>query len=205
MNQTSAFLGAWSAWNHARITLHDLHGLWGGRVIRVDGDGWALVRVAPIPQWERRFVLSLPPAEGQHLRALLIEHDFLTITFPQRHAFYPDETQTVITLMNAGGNIHRVTRWAADPPNARFEAIYAALRQLEQRAQNQKPTYEGSFDSDYMPRRGLRSHEFLQVFGARAFKRRYGWWPRATNAPPEPRELQGKQAQYAPDVLDGAR
>ena len=89
------------------------------------------------------------------------------------------------------------------PSNARFEAIYAALRQLEQRAQHQKTTYEGSFDSAYTPRRGLRFNEFLQVFGARAFKRRYGWWPRASNVPPEPKASQGERAQNVPDVPGG--
>ena len=143
MNATRRFLGDASTWGDASLALEDMHGLWGGRVIDIRGDGATDVRVYPVPQWERRYEFQLPPEEAQRLIELCIEHDLLSIAFPPRTRVYPDEARSTIHLVNAEGRKHSVACWAGDPRNADFEAVYAALRQVESHARQQQLLYEG--------------------------------------------------------------
>jgi hypothetical protein len=80
-----------------------------------------------------------------------VEHDFLSITFPERTSFNPDETCTEIILINSTGQSHTVSRWAADPRDGRFQALYDTLLELEQRAEGIVPQYEGPLDHSYIP------------------------------------------------------
>ncbi len=142
-NPTARFLGDPTTFQQARLTLEDVHGLWGGRVVTVAGSGEAVVRTLSPAPWERRCEFRLEPDRVHELFALCVEQDLLSITFPARPTIRPDETRPVITLTNGAGTSHSVGCWAGDPRDPRFETIYAALLQLEHHAATLVPDYEG--------------------------------------------------------------
>ncbi len=144
MNATRAFLGDESAWPDARLSLDDVQGLWGGRRIFVAGTGRALVQTISRAMHERRFELALSAGETRALFALCVENDLLTIQPPER-AGVPDESRPQITLTNALGERHTVSKWAG-VREPRFVAIYTALYALETRSQVLEPAYSGRFD-----------------------------------------------------------
>lgn len=78
--------------------MDDWHGLWGGRVIVVHGDGNTTLSLYPVPQWERRFELQLDSLEARQLLELCIRHDLLSITFAPRTCIYPDEVRPTLTF-----------------------------------------------------------------------------------------------------------
>ena len=148
---TESFLGDDRTSPNVRMSLSELHGLWGGRAITVFGTGKTIVRIAPIPQHERRYELLLSDREVRDLLATFIENDFLTIVFPPRPFIYPDEGEATITLTNSAGEERSVCRWNNDPMNRQFEAVYTALRAVERRTEGLEPVYEGPFDYEYTP------------------------------------------------------
>jgi hypothetical protein len=131
VNRTAQFLGDAGTWSQAGLVLDDVHGLWGGRIITINGSGNTVLRLYSVAQWEQRFELQLASHEVQRLFELCIEHDLLRISFPQRTSFLPDEVRPTITLINASGQRHSVSCWAGDPRNTHFEVLYAILRRLE--------------------------------------------------------------------------
>ena len=145
-NPTARFLGDPVTFPQARLTLNDVHGLWGGRVVTVAGAGAVVVRTVSPARWERRSEFRLEPARVRELLALCIEQDLLSVTFPARAAIRPDETRATITLTNAAGAGCSVGCWAGDPRDPRFETIQAPLLALERHAGNLEPVYEGPSD-----------------------------------------------------------
>ena len=143
-NATRAFLGDEPQWRAARVELDDVQGLWGGRRIAVDGAGRLVVQVVEPGMWERRFELAVGADEWRRLVARLIENDFLTIE-PAERAGIPDEARPRLTLTNAAGDRRSVSKWAR-VKDGRFDAVYAALRRLEDLTVHLEPVHRGRFE-----------------------------------------------------------
>jgi hypothetical protein len=143
VNRTAQFFGEASTWSATRLMLDDWHGLWGGRVIVVHGDGNTTLSLYPVPQWECRFELQLDSHQVRQLLELCIQHDLLSITFAPRISIHSDEVRPTITLTNAGSHQYSETCWAGDLRNAHFEALYVALRRLERHTHQMQPVHEG--------------------------------------------------------------
>ena len=149
MNATEAFLGEPEDWIHIRVELHDVHGLWGGRACYVWGTGQVLARVAPVPQHEDRYAVTLAPEDVVRLVMALIETDFVTLTFPERPGL-PDEARPTIVIGNGADEVRRVEKWANDA-HPGFHRVYALLCGLVVQAQQGERVYQGPFDSHFRP------------------------------------------------------
>jgi hypothetical protein len=124
-----------------RVELDDVQALWGGRRIAVAGPGWAVVeRVRPgMRVW--RYEVALGPAAWMALLRVLVENDFATIA-PAERPGIPDEARPRITLVNAAQEQRSVSKWAG-VQDARFEAVYQALLQVERLTEQLDPAAHG--------------------------------------------------------------
>lgn len=141
LNATQVFLGDEARWAGGRVELDDVQGLWGGRRIAVAGPGWAVVeRVQPgMAAW--RHEVALGPAAWMALLRVFVENDFATIA-PAERPGIPDEARPRITLANAAREERTVSKWAG-VADARFEAVYEALLQIERLAERLEPVAQG--------------------------------------------------------------
>jgi len=142
-NSTQIFLGDETLWLAALIELYDVQGLWGGRRIRVRGDGQLIVQIIGHGLIEQRYELTLSPSDFQQLLKALIDNDFVTLR-PEERPGIPDEARPTITVINAAGEKHSVGKWAG-VKDERFAAIYAAFLRLEAMTQSIGPVYRGPF------------------------------------------------------------
>ena len=138
-NQTSAFLGRPYSWSKVKFELDDVQPLHGG--IRIYLHSWAsgpayITSIAPGGQ-ETKYQLSLGWNEKEQLCQRCIDQDFLTID-PETRPGIPDESRPSITITNHAGEKHTVAKWAG-VKDARFDAIYKALRQIGERTEGKKP------------------------------------------------------------------
>jgi hypothetical protein len=127
-NSTSRFLGPEEDWPAARLALRDVHGLWGGQELDLDGAGQGTARLVARTGDAQQYVLSVPPERVAALLRQMIAVDFLTIPASERSGV-PDEARPEIALTNPAGERSGVARWAGDP-NPAFSQIYQALSGL---------------------------------------------------------------------------
>lgn len=146
---TAEFLGAPEAWPAARLSLDDVHGLWGGQRLYLRGTGELVVQQVPAARFETRYAASADTAEALAVFELCVRHDVLALTFPPRPAI-PDEGTTLLTLVNAAGAQQSVSKLARDPSPG-LAAVYAALRALAERAVQTPPAYTGPFEAGFRP------------------------------------------------------
>ena len=133
---TVEFLGDPTTWRDVRVSLDDMHGLWGGRRIMVTGTGEAVIElVQPIGRRSGRFEVWLNPEDVQQLLTRFIENDFLTLVIPSPEKIIPDSVHTSITLTNASGAEHTVGCWSGTESDVRFEKLVQALLEIEARIQ----------------------------------------------------------------------
>lgn len=144
INLTASFLGDEATWQRARLSHSSMHGLWGGHIISVAGDGSALIRLIDPGQYERRYMAEIGQAAAHALLRRCIGHDLLAIDLPERANVVPDEAQSSIQLA-AGRRSFSVSTWANDPRHAGLEEIVGALLALRQRTQGLAPAYEGPY------------------------------------------------------------
>lgn len=144
-NATQVFLGDESRWSSARVELHDVQGLWGGRRIYIAGTGQVVVQRVLPGMRERRYALELSAAAWTQLLRTFIEKDFVTIRPPERPGI-PDEARPQITLVNAAKEQRSVAKWAG-VSEGRFEAVYRALLEVERLTEQLKPVYEGPYNA----------------------------------------------------------
>lgn len=137
MNATAAFLGSESDWKAARVELDDVQALWGGRRIVLDGTGRVNVQVIEREMHEQRYELEIDRAEIVDILQRFVDNDFLAIR-PSDRPGIPDEARPKITLKNASGQATSVAKWAG-VKDARFDALYARLLQVEKLALHRKP------------------------------------------------------------------
>jgi hypothetical protein len=132
LNHTARFLGPPTGWPAVRLALRDVHGLWGGHALELDGGGRGEVSVVDAGGRARRYPLALDPARAAALFDLLIAHDIVALTFPARPGL-PDEARPEIRITNPAGEVRAIAKWANDKDPA-FEAIYQALLALAREA-----------------------------------------------------------------------
>ena len=128
-NATQNFLGGESLWSDARVELNDVQGLWGGLNISVAGTRRAVVQRVLPGMMELRYEFELDAAAWRRLLEVLVANDFVTIR-PAERPGIPDEARPRITLVNAANDRRSVAKWAG-VEDARFEAVYRALMQVE--------------------------------------------------------------------------
>ncbi len=146
VNETRAFLGNEAQWSAARIELEDVQGLWGGRIIRIEGGGKATVRLIQTGMIERRYDLRLARDEIKRLVEIFIANDFTAIR-PMERPGIPDEARPKIRLTNSAGAQREVSKWAG-VKDERFSAVYSTLIQLEAKTTILEPVYTGPFAWD---------------------------------------------------------
>ncbi len=143
VNATRTFLGDEQQWPDTHIALCDVQGLWGGRKITAAGSGQVVVQIVERGMFERRYAFAIDRAGWQRLLNVFLQYDFVTIQ-PADRPGIPDEARPTITLTNAAGEARTVAKWAGVADD-RFEAIYAALIQLETSTQHMEPISSGPF------------------------------------------------------------
>ncbi len=125
-NTTLSFLGDRSTWQGAKVALDDIHGLWGGRRVVVQGDGVAFVTQVDLAQEEQIFRLALGVERALRVFDVCVGNDILAIVFPP-HTPVPDEVSTRLEITNPAGQSQTVTHWANGPVDYRFEEARAVL------------------------------------------------------------------------------
>lgn len=148
-NATARFLGPETGWSACHLELHDVHGLWGGTAVYVEGSGRCAVESVDRGQHERRFTLKLDPQEVTDLLRLCIASDLVGLRIKDRPGV-PDEARPTIVLLEPSGRAHAVAKWSNDKVPG-FDRVYAALRGLEKKTADQKPEFEGPFAWDWRP------------------------------------------------------
>lgn len=133
-NATSAFWGKRDQWADARIELHDVQALWGGRNITIT-ESRALVEISKSGTKQAElYEVILVENEFEELINLFIVNDFLTIKVASR-AGLPDEAKPEIVITNAEGEQHALAVWLGDlEKHERFNVLYQALLYFEKRA-----------------------------------------------------------------------
>jgi hypothetical protein len=142
-NLTRAFLGDEMSWEYTRVILRDVHGLWGGRNIFIEGSGFVLLQRVSPTQDELRYEFELSHALITSLLVRFIEHDFLGIHLPESE-IPPDSTIASITLVNPLGHSFQLTK-PGNVEHAGFSAIYDELLRIESSSQQLEPIYIGPY------------------------------------------------------------
>lgn len=137
------------------LALYDIQGLWGGQEVFVLTNGVVYARTAQPPKkkenglQEKRYKIQLSTTELQSLKALLDQHQFLTLTNANRKAV-PDESGAIISLRFATNQGHDVFQWEKDA-QAGFKAIRLHLISIERRAEKTKPIFQGQLVYEWTP------------------------------------------------------
>jgi hypothetical protein len=135
------------------ITLHGIHGLWGGEDIFLTSDGSLWVRrLTPRSGSgfdERRYAGRLPIGDVRELEALLGKHDFPSLRIAARTGL-PDEPLVGIDLRLGDGRVVSLTAFEGDVHEG-FTPVYHWLRSRAKRIDGSKPTYEGSSVESWKP------------------------------------------------------
>lgn len=136
---TLSFLGDRSTWQGAKVALDDIHGLWGGRRVVVQGDGVAFVTQVDLAQEEQTFRLVLGVERALRVFDVCAVNDILAIVFPA-HTPVPDEVSTRLEITNPAGESQTVTHWANGPVDYRFEEARAVLTVVADNMEQFQPT-----------------------------------------------------------------
>jgi hypothetical protein len=145
-NPTAAFLGPDAQWPRCAVILNDIHPLWGGTAVILEGSGACVVRIVKQGQ-EKRFSLALTAEEARAFRGLCIENDLSTVEPPGRSGL-PDQARPAIALRNAAGETRSVWKWDGDRV-PRFDVVLEALKALAKKTEGLKPGFEGKHDRQW--------------------------------------------------------
>jgi hypothetical protein len=149
-NVTGNFLGPADQWPRCGLELQDVHPLFGGEAVLVEGSGACVIRVVRKGQ-EERYSLKLASDEALSLWKLCIGNDLLGVEVPQRVGVM-DEARPEITLRNAAGQTRSVVKWARQKVQG-FDSVYEALLKLVDKTETLKPGYEGKYEPGWKPPR----------------------------------------------------
>jgi hypothetical protein len=150
-NATAKFLGSEADWAKCKLTLKDVHGLWGGRDVYVYGSGDCVIRIVKEGQKEQRFRLKLEPKEALALRTLVIETDLASVKIERPKQVIPDMSHSTIILVNAAGEKYEVGKWGSETKVPAFDKVLEALRALEAKTKDLKPEFTGPYDWYWEP------------------------------------------------------
>lgn len=158
-NKTEAFLGSPDEREKVVLEFNDMNGLYGGRVIVVNGLGNALVQiVSPDNEqkkmWEKRYTFDISNVQLNEIYAEIINNDVLTIQLEDRPG-NPDETQIHFSMTNGNDDFIKLETWehSSLPPDAylnssraKFDKACLVLKRLEHIAKTKKtPVQEGPY------------------------------------------------------------
>ncbi|MCO5166183.1 MAG: hypothetical protein M9894_07420 [Planctomycetes bacterium] len=147
---TSDLLGPEAGRDAARLELRDVHGLWGGRDVRVDGTGRVVVRVVDRAQREARHEATLPPERARALLRLAAEEDVLRARVVPRPGV-PDEARPALVVGGPGGPDREVSKWENDAVPA-FDRVRAALVAVaDEVTATTQPAHVGRYERAWRP------------------------------------------------------
>ena len=152
-SKTATFFGPEQTWGDARIELQDVHGLWGGQAIYVEGSGRCVVQLVDKSLTSRVWNVKLQAREAQVIIKQAIEQDLLALEIPDRMGV-PDEARHALLLVNGGEQIRELDKWENDKVQ-RFDLIVNALKGLMQKVQGEQPDAQGPFDPTWRPWRAI--------------------------------------------------
>ncbi len=153
-SDTLDFIGLPADWPGIRLRLDDIHPLFGGRSIWVDGSGTAFVRSVRSDAHglnEEIYRLDLGRDDIERLLAACLAQDFVSLVSAS-HVAPPDQARPVITLINGQGQQQSVSNWEPRVPGGdenmdrRFAAVHGELRRLEMVArEGVSPVHTGPY------------------------------------------------------------
>lgn len=123
---TRAFFGEPSTWLGAQVELNDVHALWGGKRVLVQGDGAAIVTLVDSAQNEQAYRVQIGGDGARRVFEVCAANDVLSVFFPERPRI-PEENCSRLTIFNAAGQKRAVEHWEKDAPDQRFEAVRAMM------------------------------------------------------------------------------
>ncbi len=130
-NDTAILFGPPEFRAQCRLELHDVHGLWGGTAVFVDGGGVCGVQKVDPSRAEIRSRFVLDRAEVDALFRRCSESDLAGLRIPDRQGV-PDETQPILVLRGPEGRSRSVAKWGNDRIPA-FDGVYQAMLALAER------------------------------------------------------------------------
>lgn len=158
-NKTEEFLGSPDEREKVVLQFNDMNGLYGGRVIVVNGVGNALVQiVSPNNEqkkmWEKRYLFNISHAQLNDIFTDIINNDVLTIQLEDRSG-NPDESRIHFSMTNGNNDFFQLETWEhsslppdayQNSPRAKFDKACIVLKRLEHIAKTEKtPVQEGPY------------------------------------------------------------
>ena len=158
-NKTEEFLGSPDEREKVVLQFNDMNGLYGGRVIVVNGVGNALVQiVSPDNEqkkmWEKRYLFNISHAQLNDIFTDIINNDVLTIQLEDRSG-NPDESRIHFFMTNGNNDFFKLETWEhsslppdayQNSPRAKFDKACLVLKRLEHIAKTEKtPVQEGPY------------------------------------------------------------
>lgn len=145
-NETGDFLGDAKTWTRARIEMPDIHPLFGGASVALEGSGGCFVQVVDHGKNPptSRHELAIPEAEARAIFERCVADDLLAVKFRDR-VRRPDEAPRVLVLVNADGVRRPVLAFHEGRPAA-FAATFDAVHALIARAAKTEPRETLAFD-----------------------------------------------------------
>jgi hypothetical protein len=158
-NKTEKFLCSPEEREEVVLQFNDMNGLYGGRIIVVNGTGNALVQIiSPNNEqnkmWEKRYVFNISSAQLNDIFTDIINNDVMTIQLKDRPGI-PDETRIHFSMTNGNNDFFKLETWEQsslppdayqDSPRAKFDKVCLVLKRLEHIARTEKtPVQEGPY------------------------------------------------------------
>ncbi len=141
-NATARHLGARDNWKKCALTLDDIHGLWGGSRISVDGSGKVTVTVVKDRKF-KRYEFAVKVEEAEALFALSVKSNLVEANGIKRPGV-PDESSPSLILRNADARDLSVRKWHSEKIPG-FDPVFEKMRKLADRAKTLEPVKEGSW------------------------------------------------------------
>jgi hypothetical protein len=151
-NETALFLARSNDRAQVVMELSDIHPLFGGRNITVDGDGNARLKIVLFKKGDSNpdsyeFNVKLDSTDTRRLIAAFVDNNFVTLVLDENPQLDPDTARPTLIFRNSKGEIHRLTGWvvhlppgpashAERSPIERFDRIYKEMLRIERRIQD---------------------------------------------------------------------
>ncbi len=158
-NKTEEFLDSPDDRESVILQFNDMHGLYGGRVIVVNGSGNVMIQLVyhnseQQKMWEKRYLFDISPEQLDEIFFEIINNDILTIQMEDRSG-QPDEARIHFSVTNGNNGFFRLETWEhaslppgayQNSPRAKFDKVCLMLKRLEHMAKTEKkPVQEGAY------------------------------------------------------------
>ncbi len=158
-NKTEEFLGSPDDREQVILQFNDMHGLYGGRVIVVNGSGNVMIQLVSHnseqqKMWEKRYLFNISSEQPDEIFTEIINNDILTIQLEDRSG-QPDEARIHFSITNGNNDFFKLETWEhaslppgayQNSPRAKFDKTCLLLKRLEHVAETEeKPVQEGPY------------------------------------------------------------